>query len=69
MDLVLTRGREGVQNLKNLADVICEWPPMTIFTDYLHLAHHALELTIFSLFTSVTSNIIFTCITIKNGLY
>ena len=27
MDLVLTRGREGVQNPENLADVICERPP------------------------------------------
>ena len=27
MDLVLTRGRQGVQHLKNLADIICEWPP------------------------------------------
>ena len=26
MDLVLTRGREGVQNPKNLADVICTCP-------------------------------------------
>ena len=26
MDLVLTRGREGVQNLENLADVICASP-------------------------------------------
>ena len=26
MDLVLTRGREGVQNPGNLADVICERP-------------------------------------------
>ena len=25
--MVLTRGREGVQNPKNLADVICERPP------------------------------------------
>ena len=28
MDLVLTRGREGVQNLENLADVICASPLM-----------------------------------------
>ena len=28
MDLVLTRGREGVQNSENLTDVICEWPLM-----------------------------------------
>ena len=27
VDLVLTRGREGVQNPENLADVICERPP------------------------------------------
>ena len=27
MNLVLTRGREGVQNCKNLADVICTCPP------------------------------------------
>ena len=26
VDLVLTRGREGVQNPENLADVICERP-------------------------------------------
>ena len=26
VDLVLTRGREGVQNLNNLADVICASP-------------------------------------------
>ena len=26
VDLVLTRGREGVQNLKNLADIICASP-------------------------------------------
>jgi len=26
VDLVLTRGREGVQNPQNLADVICERP-------------------------------------------
>ena len=26
MNLVLTRGREGVQNTKNLADVICACP-------------------------------------------
>ena len=26
MDLVLTRGGEGVQNRENLADVICERP-------------------------------------------
>ena len=26
MDLVLTRGGEGVQNPENLADVIYEWP-------------------------------------------
>ena len=30
MDLVLTRGREGVQNLKNLADVICASPLMRL---------------------------------------
>ena len=30
MDLVLTRGREGVQNLNNLADVICASPPTAI---------------------------------------
>ena len=27
VDLVLTRGREGVKNPENLADVICERPP------------------------------------------
>ena len=32
MDLVLTRGREGVQNPKNLADVICERPLMGVAT-------------------------------------
>ena len=26
MNLVLTRGREGIQNPENLADVICERP-------------------------------------------
>ena len=26
VDLVLTRGREGVKNPENLTDVICEWP-------------------------------------------
>ena len=27
VNLVLTRGRKGVQNLENLADVICASPP------------------------------------------
>ena len=27
MDLVLTRGREGVKNPENLADIICETAP------------------------------------------
>ena len=31
MNLVLTRGREGVQNLENLADVICALPLRDVY--------------------------------------
>ena len=40
VDLVLARGREGVQNPENLADVICERPLRYQLTDYV-FGHHS----------------------------
>ena len=39
MDLVLTRGREGVKNPANLADVICERPLTTNWCSRLTRPH------------------------------
>ena len=40
---ILTRGREGVKNLENLADVIYEWP-LTCLQSPNHQRHHMCSL-------------------------